>query len=94
MAAVLGPLQNLSIHSAPTFNRPIRPVMSKHFAHPESFPLMLSLGMGTVGCYLGLEGITRRNTLSWQEAQPWSWRNYRLSLTEQSVDEVLFSINV
>ncbi|KAG8741480.1 hypothetical protein FRC12_015666 [Ceratobasidium sp. 428] len=93
MAAVLGPLQNLSMRSAPSFNRPVRPVMSKHFAHPESFPLMLSLGMGTVGCYLGLEAINKHNPFA-QETQPWSWRNYRLSLTEQSVDEVLFSINV
>ncbi|KAG8683798.1 hypothetical protein FRC09_015850 [Ceratobasidium sp. 395] len=93
MAAVLGPLQNLSMRSAPSFNRPVRPFMSKHFAHPESFPLMLSLGMGTVGCYLGLEAINKHSPLA-HENQPWSWRNYRLSLTEQSVDEVLFSINV
>ncbi|KAG9119681.1 hypothetical protein FRC07_005182 [Ceratobasidium sp. 392] len=93
MAAVMGPLQSLSMRSAPSFNWPVRRVMSKRFAHPESFPLMLSLGMGTVGCYLGLDAMNKRDSAA-QENQPWSWKNYRLGLTEKSVDEVLFSIGV
>ncbi|KAG8737685.1 hypothetical protein FRC10_007939 [Ceratobasidium sp. 414] len=96
MAAVLGPLQQLSLRTAPTFNRPVRPAMSKHFAHPESFPLMLSLGVGTVGCYLGLEAMNRHTApiAVEQERQPWSWKNYRLGLTEKTVDEVFPCIGV
>ncbi|QRV80608.1 hypothetical protein RhiJN_08623 [Ceratobasidium sp. AG-Ba] len=95
MAAVLSPLSQLSPRAAPSFTRSTRPAglqhMSKHFAHPESLPLMLSLGVGTVGCYLGLEAMNRQSA---EQTRPWSWKNYRLGLTEKTVDEVLFSINV
>ncbi|KAG9088130.1 hypothetical protein FS749_002387 [Ceratobasidium sp. UAMH 11750] len=87
MAAVLSPLQQLSLRTAPSFNRSAR---------PENFPLMLSLGMGTVGCYLGLEALNKHTPpiAVEQERQPWSWKNYRLGLTEKTVDEVFFTIGV
>ncbi|KAG9091265.1 hypothetical protein FRC06_000645 [Ceratobasidium sp. 370] len=87
MAAVLGPLQQLSLRTAPTLNRPAR---------PENFPLILSLGVGTVGCYLGFEALNKNTppVSVEQERQPWFWKNYRLGLTEKTVDEVFPCIGV
>ncbi|KAG8692230.1 hypothetical protein FRC11_003760 [Ceratobasidium sp. 423] len=74
--------------------------MSRHFAHPEALPLMLSVGMG-VGCYMGLQAVTRHNapatedTETWSRTHPaWKGKGYRLGLTEDTVREVLFSIDM
>ncbi|KAF8599860.1 hypothetical protein BDV93DRAFT_525790 [Ceratobasidium sp. AG-I] len=74
--------------------------MSKHFAHPEGLPLMLSLGVG-LGCYLGLEAMGKHNPPAEQTARTlpesrgnWKVKDYRLGLTEESVGEVLFSVGM
>ncbi|GAB1524846.1 MCM DNA helicase complex subunit mcm6 [Rhizoctonia solani] len=74
--------------------------MARHFSHPEALPLMLSVGMG-VGCYMGLQAAARHSapaaedTETWSQTHPaWQGKGYRLGLTEDTVREVLFSIDM
>ncbi|CAE6409934.1 unnamed protein product [Rhizoctonia solani] len=74
--------------------------MSKHFAHPEALPLMFSVGMG-VGCYMGYQAVTKHNVTTAENSEEWirthpAWKGkgYRLGLTEDTVREVLFSIDM
>ncbi|CAE6533365.1 unnamed protein product [Rhizoctonia solani] len=74
--------------------------MSKHFAHPEVLPLMLSVGMG-VSCYMGLRAVTKHNAPATEDSEEWirthpAWKGkgYRLGITEDTVREVLFSIDM
>ncbi|CEL62356.1 hypothetical protein RSOLAG1IB_12552 [Rhizoctonia solani AG-1 IB] len=102
-------LPRIDPHSASHLARSLRqPVLTKggvqymhrHFSHPEALPLMVSIGMG-VGCYMGLQTVNRHNAPATEDSETWSrthpgWqgKGYRLGLTEDTVREVLFSIDM
>ncbi|KAF8753868.1 MCM OB domain [Rhizoctonia solani] len=75
--------------------------MARHFSHPEvRFTTHAPVGMG-VGCYMGLQAAARHSapaaedTETWSQTHPaWQGKGYRLGLTEDTVREVLFSIDM
>ncbi|KAB5589970.1 hypothetical protein CTheo_6593 [Ceratobasidium theobromae] len=97
--ATLGSLPTNALGLAPILSRPLgKGIVPKHLSHPEALPLVLSLSMG-VGSYMGLRFMAKSNAPAATEQQTrthpaWRGKGYRLGLTEESVGEVLFSIDM
>ncbi|KAG8694787.1 hypothetical protein FRC08_008256 [Ceratobasidium sp. 394] len=76
------------------------PYMFRRFSHPETLPILLPLVIAS-GCYLGLQKMRRYKShvipgvASLFQSKPrWEGKGYRLGQSEDTMREVLLSIEL
>ncbi|KAG8706701.1 hypothetical protein FRC08_000905 [Ceratobasidium sp. 394] len=84
----------------PILNHGGSPYVFRRFSHPETLPILLSLVIAS-GCYLGLQKMRQYKSrvipgvASLFQSKPrWEGKGYRLGQTEDTMREVLLSIEI